>query len=220
MQLQGDNKILPMMYQNNETFQRKLTLFSAHMSTNNFLHFPSLARMVSAVDTGHQVCNAQGFGGILDTLAQEFEQRFSECRALKSLFELILNPLSFNPDKLSEVLPPENVGAGQLELLELQNDGYINASVEGSPRECLLLWKAASVPKTYSNLAKLAMKVFSMFGSTYRCESAFSYMKVIKSKYRNRITDENLLHCVRAATTKYEPIFADLIREKQCHGSH
>ena len=36
------------------------------------------------------------------------------------------------------------------------------------------------------------MKMYSMFASTYICESMFSDMKIIKTKYRNRLSDEHL----------------------------
>ena len=52
-QLQGENKTLPVMYAAVEAFQRKLTLFSAHITTNNYTHFPFLANMIKDVD---QLC--------------------------------------------------------------------------------------------------------------------------------------------------------------------
>ena len=63
--------------------------------------------------------------------------------------------------------------------------------------------------------------VLSKFGITlaYRYESAFSAMKGIKSKKRNRITEPNLMYCVLAATTKYKPSFKNLVYNKQCRGS-
>ena len=41
-------------------------------------------------------------------------------------------------------------------------------------------------------------------GSTYLCESAFSTMKFIKSKYRSSLTDTSLKHALRLATTNIE----------------
>lgn len=36
---------------------------------------------------------------------------------------------------------------------------------------------------------------FSFFGSSYLCESAFSHMKIIQSKYRTTLTDDHLVTC-------------------------
>jgi hypothetical protein len=39
-----------------------------------------------------------------------------------------------------------------------------------------------------------------MFGTTYICECTFSNLKHIKSKERNRLTDETLGHLLRVST--------------------
>jgi len=41
----------------------------------------------------------------------------------------------------------------------------------------------------YPNLKKCAESVYSCLGSTFLCESAFSYLLQTKSKYRSRLTD-------------------------------
>ena len=41
-------------------------------------------------------------------------------------------------------------------------------------------------------LTSCALRVSAYFGSTYLCEMAFSQMKIIKSKYRSRLTDKHL----------------------------
>ena len=41
-----------------------------------------------------------------------------------------------------------------------------------------------------------------MFGKTYVCESTFSTMKEVKSKNRNRMTDETLDDSLRLAPLK------------------
>ena len=164
--------------------------------------------------------NEQRFDIIIDELARDFEKRFSECRSKKLLFQFTINPFSFPPDSLTDFILVDSIAASQLALLELQSDPLLCSSAEFSRRDCLSMWKAISEYPAYRVLCDAAKKVLSMFGGTYRCESAFSAMKGIKSKERNRITDENLIHCVRAATTKYQPLFKNLVSNKQCQGSH
>jgi hypothetical protein len=47
--------------------------------------------------------------------------------------------------------------------------------------------------------------VHSCFGSTYLCESTFSYLKVTKSKQRYSMTEEHLQDSLKLALTQYSP---------------
>lgn len=219
-QLQGENKILPVMYQSIEAFQRKLALFSAHLSAKNRRHFPMLDKFVGEVDPCHEFYNQQFYCEVIDGLATEFERRFTECRAVKDLFSLVLNPFSCHPDALThnQVVCESEITAAQLELLELQSDAYLTTlrnelcTVCSYDEKYVWLWKMIGVTQRYPVLTKISKRLNCMFGSTYRCEAAFSQMKLIKSKYRNKLNDEHLLHCVRAACTKYKPRFDRLVK--------
>ena len=79
-------------------------------------------------------------------------------------------------------------------------------------------WK--SIPDSYDQLKKLAFAILSLFGSTYSCEQSFSSMNLIKSKLRNRLTDENLESCLKLKTTTYKPDLPKLSKEMQGHRSH
>jgi len=46
----------------------------------------------------------------------------------------------------------------------------------------------------------MAIKMHSMFGSTYVCESTFSTIKQAESKNRNRMADKTLVDSLRIAT--------------------
>jgi len=52
-------------------------------------------------------------------------------------------------------------------------------------------WKLVSKDR-FLKLKDFALKMRSMFGNTYVCESTFSTMKQVKYKYRNRMADETL----------------------------
>jgi hypothetical protein len=56
--------------------------------------------MISDIDPSYILIKDQQFGDTVDKLAKEFESRFSECRANKSLFEFIIDPFSFSPDDI------------------------------------------------------------------------------------------------------------------------
>ena len=55
--------------------------------------------------------------------------------------------------------------------------------------------------------------------ATYLCESAFSHMKIIKSKYISTMTDNHLVACLRLATSScYTSDSEKLTSFSQCHG--
>ncbi|XP_076038217.1 protein FAM200C-like [Oratosquilla oratoria] len=62
-----------------------------------------------------------------------------------------------------------------------------------------------------------ALRVLTMFGSTYLCEAAFSMLVAIKTKYRNRLNVEGDLRC---ALSSIQPRIQDLVAKKQCQISH
>ena len=74
------------------------------------------------------------------------------------------------------------------EILTLQADLQIKARAHGQ------FWNLLIEDK-YPNIRKCATFLTALFGSTYLCESAFSYMKIIKFKNRSTMTDEHLEVC-------------------------
>ncbi|CAI6371938.1 unnamed protein product [Macrosiphum euphorbiae] len=78
----------------------------------------------------------------------------------------------------------------QMELCDLQSDCFFQSKVNLPPQE---FWKLCSQEK-FPILRNMSLEILSLFGSTYICESAFSTMKLIKSKSRNRINNASLVH--------------------------
>jgi len=60
----------------------------------------------------------------------------------------------------------------------------------------------------------------SCFGTTYRYESAFSYMTQIKNCVRSQITDVHLEDQLLLKSTMLEPKITSLAYDKQPHCSH
>lgn len=69
------------------------------------------------------------------------------------------------------------------EILTRQTDIELKSRAHGQ------FWNLFTEVK-YPNIRKCATA--ALYDSTYLCESAFSYMKIIKSKYRSTMTDEHL----------------------------
>jgi len=100
VRLQGEDKLLPKMYESIESFQRKLTMFSAHLSTKNLRHFPVLTKMVTEVDRSFSLFCEQDFVTMIGDLSEEFHSRFQECHSKTAMFQFTLNPFTFKPLKL------------------------------------------------------------------------------------------------------------------------
>ncbi|GBO10259.1 hypothetical protein AVEN_169311-1 [Araneus ventricosus] len=102
----------------------------------------------------------------------------------------------------------------QLEELEVQKCMHIAqrkwTALKEIPRvEALIFGSWNCLPECYSEEKKLAYGVLMIIGSPYSCEQAFSCIKIIKSKVRSQLTNENLESGLKIKTTSYNP---DLIK--------
>jgi len=102
----------------------------------------------------------------------------------------------------------------ELEIINLQNDIRLKAHQMDKD-----FWKLLD-PEKFKNIQTAALKLSCLFGSTYRCESAFSDMNFIKSKFRTRLTDEHLNDSIRVNLSGYTPQYSALVDAMQCQVSH
>ncbi len=63
----------------------------------------------------------------------------------------------------------------QTELIDLQE----NVALREVDRDTVSFWTKMVTAENFPSLQKVAVCVHTMFGSTYRCESAFSAMNVV-----------------------------------------
>ena len=80
--------------------------------------------------------------------------------------------------------------------------------------EMISFWKMLPVTE-YQNLRLFAQRYISRFGSTYRCEQAFSAMKLIKSRNRALLTDQHLNSLMTVAVTELKPDIDKLVKSVQ-----
>jgi len=69
----------------------------------------------------------------------------------------------------------------QMELIELSQDSILK-SLFNAKKDLIEVWKNAV---EYPRLRQHARQMLSCFGTTYRCESTFSYMTQIKNRLRS-----------------------------------
>ena len=98
-------------------------------------------------------------------------------------------------------------------------DALLDLSANGELQICFqhesslpVFWIKARAE--YPDLGKLAIKTLLPFPSTYLCESGFSTMSVLKTKYRNAL---NVSPQFRVAMSNIEPNLDKLVSMKQAH---
>ena len=168
-----------------------------YLQKKKLLHFSSLQLMLknnaSASETFDRV--AENYCQVIHRLFQEFDNRLCDLDQLEPCVSFIYNPF-MNTDTtcIAEQLSATfNLDAEQVEtdIIILQNDLRLKAFQAAPNVWCLV------DTKKYSDVCTSAMKVGSLFGSIYLCESAFSDINLIKNKHRTRLTDAHLQDSLR-----------------------
>ncbi|PNF19269.1 hypothetical protein B7P43_G03218 [Cryptotermes secundus] len=194
LQLQGKKQTICQMVGFVDSFRKKLHLFKSALDKNNLLHFPC-CRKLSEEEEGLEF---RDYTEIIEDLSSEFDRRFNDFESFRPDISLFSNPIHCDIES--------QPGHLQLELCELQCDPSLNTSqVTG-----IDFWKLLS-PERYPLLRNWALKLCSVFASTYICETAFSSLKHVKSKNRNRLSDVVLSHILRVATSQLEVDFISLV---------
>ena len=88
-------------------------------------------------------------------------------------------------------------------LEKIECEGMMNENAISNP-ENEVLKVCNSLPISFKSMILLGIALM-LFGSSYSCEQLFSTMNFIKSKRRNRLTDDMSSACVTLKFTKYEP---------------
>ena len=177
------------------------------MQKQNFTHLPATQKLSAekpAVPFPAEKCVEA-----LEMLKAEFGVRFRELHVHAKEIRLFQNPFVADID---EAQP-----SYQFELAELQSCDVLKDSFKPTS---LIDFYAALPQDTYPNIKKHAMKMSTVFGSTYICEQTFSRMKHLKTQRRSRLTDEHLHQCLRLAVTRMEPDIELLTSQMQAHSSH
>lgn len=207
LQLQGKGKLICDMYSHMKGFEVKLRLVLEQVKKHNFTHLPATqsfsAEKPSVAFPGEKCVEA------LEMLKAEFGVRFRELHVHAKEIRLFQNPFVADID---EAQP-----SYQFELAELQNCDVLKDAFKPNS---LIDFYAALPNDTYPNIKQHAMKMSTLFGSTYICEQTFSRMKLLKTPTRSRLTDEHLHQCLRLAVTRMEPDIQLLSSQMQAHSSH
>ena len=123
-------------------------------------------------------------------LWEEFQSRFGNFQELKPCFTFLVNSFDVNVinDNCAVCQPfATNMSTAELELIELQADLALknfhkcHSTVE--------FWQQVTECK-YPELKKISVRLLSIFNTTYCCESLFSVINFVKSKYHASLINE------------------------------
>ncbi|XP_069498919.1 general transcription factor II-I repeat domain-containing protein 2-like [Ambystoma mexicanum] len=203
VQLQGKGKLICDMQSHVKAFEVKLGLLLKQVKEENFCHLPTTQNLLAEkplVAFPNKTCVDS-----LEKLQKEFQFRFKELHRHEQDIQLFRNPFSIDIENVDTIY--------QMELAELQNCDSLKDAFKSSSLHSFY----ASLPsETYPHLRNHALKMATIFGSTYVCEQTFSRMKHLKSPTRSR----HLHHLLRLAVTNMEPDIDHLVSQKQAHSSH
>ena len=164
--LQGETKSTYDMWQKIQAFRKKLTLLKFVLSRPQI----SAERFSQLAKVAGSLCNVKEYTLVLDSLIEEYNDRFTEFEKHNLSLQV-----AYQPHRVDVNQVPDRF---QMELIELSEDSILK-SLFNAKKDPIEMWKNAV---EYPRLRQHARQILSCFGTTYLCESAFSYMTQIKNR--------------------------------------
>uniref|UniRef100_H3A113 HAT C-terminal dimerisation domain-containing protein n=1 Tax=Latimeria chalumnae TaxID=7897 RepID=H3A113_LATCH len=166
------------------------------------VHFPTLQKQKPA--------STVEYARECENLFRKFCERFQDLKVKELEFNIFATP--FNVEVVNV---PENF---QHEVIELQSNSELMAKYNNlSLLEFYRLYVDAD---KFPNLRRHALKIVSLFGTTYCYEQFFSKLSITKNHLRAKLTDDNLENQLRIATSSVPVDITRLTKEKQSQPSH
>lgn len=219
-ELQGKDRGIGDMISAVNAFKTKLDLWSSQIQRGRLnKHFTNLEKVFQNLKE-KTAFHPEQFCAILCKLTSEFDRRFVELQRMSQAAAFVSNPFLTTEctdieqlsDKLEDVFAVTS--DVEMEITGLVHDSQLKARAKDQD-----FWSFVCREK-YPLIVSCALKLHAYFGSTYLCEMAFSQMKIIKSKFRTRMTDAHLNNALRLAISNYEPDFKMLANNVQSQQSH
>ncbi|KAG7176726.1 General transcription factor II-I repeat domain-containing protein 2-like 2, partial [Homarus americanus] len=191
-------------------------LSRGQLENEDLSQFPHLKEQSErAADNG----NLTKYTEKIKLLQESFESRFRDFAKEEDCILTFINPFSLGEQKIMKMLSDI-----QMELIDLKTNSLLKMKFDElssvpNASDMINFWQ--SLPcENFPELKKFAQSYICRFGTTYRCEQAFSSMKLIKSKTRSRLTDSNLKNSLLLSVTNLTPNIERLAKSKQTQKSH
>jgi hypothetical protein len=193
--LQGKDSLLPLMFNEVNTFMLKLKLFCNNLEEGKLDQFPTLKQHYSDITLDHLKYKAA-----VKSLYESFIIRFSSFEPERSDIDFFINPLCLSESDLHKYTAPL-----QMEILEIENHSGLCSKFKelcGSPTTPNSIEFLKYVPKEQLlKLHNIVLRFICTFGFTYICEQTFPSMNAIKSKCCSTITDTHLADMLISSTS-------------------
>jgi len=217
LQLQGKSKPLIELISAIGAFKMQIPALISDLEEKRFEFFPNIKDHLQ----NHPVSiwNPEKYVAEVNMISDDFDVRFRDFQKIEEIVAYVSYPfksdlnVSSVSHQISQVFSLER-GAVEMEMLALKADVFLKArSCEND------FWRV--VGTKYCNIKKCAEYIHSCFGSTYLCESAFSFMNVIKTKHSAVLTDDDHLgDCLKLSLTGYTPKYEKLVNSVMTQTSH
>ncbi len=175
LKLQGKNKLFTSLVNDFCVFKTKLNIFTSQLKNADLCNFPHLEEQSEYADLDFTM--AKIFDKI-ELLQESFESRFSDLAKEEKSTLAFINPFSFSEQNILKM--PSNI---QMEPIDLKTNLLIKSKFDKflskSNPDFIDFWQLLP-DQHFPELRKFAQSYICRFGSTYRCEQAFSSMKLIK----------------------------------------
>eukprot|EP00795_Rhopilema_esculentum_P002157 gene2157-17747_t len=125
--------------------------------------------------------------------------RFGDFKLSKDLLAGIAYPSSIQDplvfaDHVHGIFNNVDIAAIATQVIDIKEDVTSNFN----PSDPVFFWESL---ERYPQIKNVAIRILSMFGSTYVCGLGFSRMNFIKNKNRSRLTDAHLNQLMRITMT-------------------
>lgn len=217
LKLQGKNIIIIDLISCISAFKANALILIRDLEKKNLQRFPNLKDHTRKYPD--VIFDSKKYVIEIKAVIDDFDVRFNDFKKLEDVIPFISFP--FKEDLNTQVIAKKAAHLFQIDEVSLE-DEMINM-------RCNVYLKARSSEnnfwhlvnkKEFPNLRRCAESVYSCFGSTYLCESAFSYLLQTKSKSRSRLTDMHSEDSLRLALSSYTPEFVKLSNQMQAQTSH
>ncbi|XP_015677944.1 SCAN domain-containing protein 3-like [Protobothrops mucrosquamatus] len=205
LSLQGPNATCLDLSEKIRSFQMKLQLWQKKLDENKMYMLPTLSAFFEEhdIEPDKRIMMIIYVKEHLHMLADEISSYFPNLP--DTPFALARSPFTVKVENVPET--------AQKEFIELVNSDA--ARTDFSTMPVTKFW--IKCLQSYPVLSETVLRLLLPFPTTYLCETGFSSLLVIKSKYRSRLVVEDDFRCALAKTA---PRISDLVRKKQSQPSH
>ncbi|GFV83144.1 zinc finger BED domain-containing protein 5 [Trichonephila clavipes] len=207
LQLQASNVHMFDTRDKINAFCRKLQLWSRNLKQKNLEMLENADKCVKTYKTEEQHVEVvyKTIEYHLAMLAKNFKKYFFAEDNLIASYEWVRDPIQNTPEGFSTT--------EEESFIDFTSSGEIKRQF--CNKTLFQFW--AEVDDEFFELKTKAFRILLPFSTSYLCETGFSAVAALKTKYRSQLNIEKEL---RVSISNIKPSFENLCSARQAHGSH